>query len=406
MQILWISYINSWTPTLANSIKKGNKLSIIVPTGGKNVDYEQVDDIDYYYLHIRSKDTMKRMSRNNFERYQTVITKVTPDIIHVHGTELNFAQIQNYTSIPVIISIQGILQAYRQFRNNYLQDSMIKPFCTIKNRIGCGGYLVMNKKFDRGTREYEKEILQKSKYFFCRTNWDRAQITFNNPQAQIFQGEELLRPDFYQKSGSWNLHDCQRYSIFMPSGFNPIKGMYLAVKTLGLLKKLYPHVSLNIPGIKESEFYRQGISDWLFGEEYIRYTRHLILKNGLKESIHFLGRLNAEEMATQMQKANVFLSPSSIDNSPNAVGEATMIGMPIVTTAVGGVLSMLKDEVSCLFTPAGDEYTMAYQIMRLFESDSLATNIAQGAYQVALKRHNKQTTVQQYLNAYQTIIEQ
>ena len=73
---------------------------------------------------------------------------------------------------------------------------MIKPFCTIKNRIGCGGYLVMNKKFDRGTREYEKEILQKSKYFFCRTNWDRAQITFNNPQAQIFQGEELLRPDF------------------------------------------------------------------------------------------------------------------------------------------------------------------------------------------------------------------
>lgn len=44
--------------------------------------------------------------------------------------------------------------------------------------------------------------------------------------------------------------------------------------------------------------------------------------------------------------------------------------------------------------------------MRLFESDSLATNIAQGAYQVALKRHNKQTTVQQYLNAYQTIIEQ
>ena len=174
MQILWISYINSWTPTLANSIKKGNKLSIIVPTGGKNVDYEQVDDIDYYYLHIRSKDTMKRMSRNNFERYQTVITKVTPDIIHVHGTELNFAQIQNYTSIPVIISIQGILQAYRQFSNNYLQDSMIKPFCTIKNRIGCGGYLVMNKKFDRGTREYEKEILQKSKYFFCRTNWDRA----------------------------------------------------------------------------------------------------------------------------------------------------------------------------------------------------------------------------------------
>lgn len=37
---------------------------------------------------------MKRMTRENFEHYQTVITKVMPDIIHVHGTELNFAQIK------------------------------------------------------------------------------------------------------------------------------------------------------------------------------------------------------------------------------------------------------------------------------------------------------------------------
>lgn len=132
----------------------------------------------------------------------------------------------------------------------------------------------------------------------------------------------------------------------------------------------------------------------------------MIFENKLKDNIHFLGKLNAEEMTIQMQKANIFLSPSSIDNSPNVVGEATMIGTPIVATAVGGVLSMLKDEISCLFAPAGDEYTIAYQIKRLFDNDSLATKISQGAYQVALKRHNKQITIQQYLNAYQAIIEQ
>ena len=50
MQILWISYINSWTPTLVSLLKKENKLSIIVPTGGKSTDYEQVDDVDYTSL--------------------------------------------------------------------------------------------------------------------------------------------------------------------------------------------------------------------------------------------------------------------------------------------------------------------------------------------------------------------
>ena len=69
MQILWISYISSWTPTLVDLIKRENRLAIIVPTGGKVVNYEQIDDVDYYYLHLHPQDTMKRMNRNNFEHY-------------------------------------------------------------------------------------------------------------------------------------------------------------------------------------------------------------------------------------------------------------------------------------------------------------------------------------------------
>ena len=110
-------------------------------------------------------------------------------------------------------------------------------------------------------------------------------------------------------------------------------------------------------------------------------------------------------MANEMLKANVFLSPTSIDNSPNSIGEATMIGVPVVTTPVGGIPSMLKDEESCLFAPAGDVYMMAYQIKRIFNDSELAIKLSKNAHQIALLRHNPDSTVTQYINAYEAIVE-
>lgn len=111
-------------------------------------------------------------------------------------------------------------------------------------------------------------------------------------------------------------------------------------------------------------------------------------------------------MMRQMQRAHVFLSPSSIDNSPNAIGEATMIGIPIVTTPVGGVTSFLKDEETALFAPAGDPYMIAYQIKRIFDNDNLAITLSKNAQKIALERHDIDKTTKQYLNIYRQIIQQ
>lgn len=94
------------------------------------------------------------------------------------------------------------------------------------------------------------------------------------------------------------------------------------------------------------------------------------------------------------------MSPTSIDNSPNTIGEAMMIGIPIVTTAVGGILSFLKDKETCLLAPAGDEYVIAYKIMQLFEDQELSQKLSNNAYLVALQRHNIETTILQYREIY------
>lgn len=222
----------------------------------------------------------------------------------------------------------------------------------------------------------------------------------------IFHGEEILRDPFYSHSGQWKHEACIPHRIFMPSGFNPIKGLHLAIKSIALLKPFYPDIKLTVPGLPLHIFKYSRIKSKLCGEEYVNYVKHLVSINGLENHVEFLPRLNAEEMAKEMLKANVFLSPSSIDNSPNAVGEATMIGVPIVVTPVGGIPSFLRDEDSCLLAAAGDEYIMAYQIKRVFDDAPLATKLSEGAFKVALKRHNKEVATMQYLDAYKQIINQ
>lgn len=403
MRILWITYISSWTPTLLNAIKGEVQLALIIPSGGFD-EFKHVENgVTYYSIKLKDEERLNSMSLSTFAKYNVIFNDFAPDVIHVHGTEANYAQLQNYTDIPIITSIQGILSGCIPYYNNFLENKKLRKFSSLKNLLGYGGIESIYKGFIKRSVAYENQILHTGKYFFCRTYWDKAWVMFSNPNANIFQGEELLRSEFYKESHSWSVNKCNRHSIFMPSGFNPIKGLYLAVKAVALLKKYYNDITLIVPGVSYDDVFKNSIWELIKGEKYIRYVRNIIEEEGLKKNIFFVGRLSAEQMAEKMKESNVFLSPSSIDNSPNAVGEATMIGIPVVTTPVGGVPSFLRDEESCLFAPAGDEYMMAYQIMRIFNNDDLATRLSHAAGIVANKRHNIEEVSRAYLNAYKTI---
>jgi len=404
MKILWISVYASWTGPLLKELSKNNDVTLIMSSPlNKN---KSENNITIYNLNISDKETKNVLAKEIFDKYKRIIDRIKPDIIHIHGTEKNYGQLLHFIeNIPIVVSIQGILGGYIQFGEGYIKEEEISQFRTIKNFLHRGGYRERVSICQNGYRTYEKDILSNGKYFFCRTNWDKAWVMFSNPNAKIYQGEELLRQPFYDKSGSWNYEECSKHTIFMPSGFNPIKGLHIALKTVVLLKKFFPNVKLVVPGLPKHILAYEGLKARIIGEEFVNYCKDIIKKNHIEENVVLLDRLDAEGMAREMKNANVFLSPSTIDNSPNAVGEAMMVGCPIVCTPVGGTTSFMKDEQNCLLSPAGDEYIAAYQIKRLFDDQELASRLGKAAHQTALKRHDKEATVKQYIDAYENIIQ-
>lgn len=406
MRILWISFLGSWTEPLLKQLvlSPGLKLGFLLPAKDKGKNEFEVSNVDMFYVDLKLKSLYENMSLDMASKFKEVIDQFKPDLIHVHGTEKNWAQIQNHVpSIPIVISIQGIMMGYRRFGLNFLEKGDYQKYNSLKNVFGYGGATSMKKLFMK-SYSYEADIFKEGKYFIGRTDWDKAHVLFRNPGAEYFYGEELLRSPFYEKANTWKLHKCDSHTVFMPSGFTPIKGLHWALEAIALVKKFCPRVKLVVPGIPSQFIAQSKFKRALVGESFTTFIFDKIKKLGIEENVLFLPNLNAEQMAGQMQKANVFLSPSSIDNSPNAIGEAMMIGVPVVTTPVGGITSFMQDNETCLFAGSGDPYLMAFQIKRIFDDAELANGLSKRAHIVALKRHSVNETRQQYIEIYKTVI--
>lgn len=407
MKVLWISFFAPWTMPMLKAIQTRCEIEMIVPSEGEESYYiEEKDGIRFHHLGFKHNHGIYcTMDDAIARRYISIIQLVCPDIIHIQGTEKNLGQIQNFVKdIPVVINIQGLLSGCLPYNTAFIKEKDIRPFRSIKNMLGHQGLYSADRVCERGIKNYENDILANAKYVMGRTQWDRARTLFANPDSYYFECEELLRPSFYKNAGRWSVKESKRHTIMMPAGFNPLKGMHIAIKATALLKKFFPDVVLKVPAIPISILNRKGIVEKVFGEEYLSYCKDFINKNKLENNVVFLPRLNEKEMVQEMLSSNVFLSCSSIDNSSNAVGEATMLGVPIVVTAVGGLISFMHDEQNCLLSASGDEYMIAFQIRRLFEDDDLCNRLSNAEQSTANKRHNIQRTAESAIQGYNQII--
>jgi len=72
------------------------------------------------------------------------------------------------------------------------------------------------------------------------------------------------------------------------------------------------------------------------------------------------------EVAEEMAQATMLLFPTRVDNSPNAVKEAVVRGLPVVASAVGGIPDYVSPGQNGLLFPAGNlgEFTQSIRAAR------------------------------------------
>ena len=91
---------------------------------------------------------------------------------------------------------------------------------------------------------------------------------------------------------------------------------------------------------------------------------------------HFKGKLSKEEWIKLSEGYDIFINTTLIDNTPVSVIEAMALGLPVVSTNVGGIPYLISNEENGLLVKPRDAEAMAKGILRLMENPEFAENLS------------------------------
>ncbi|MBD3583424.1 glycosyltransferase family 4 protein [Flavobacterium selenitireducens] len=109
--------------------------------------------------------------------------------------------------------------------------------------------------------------------------------------------------------------------------------------------------------------------------------RQLALSYGL--DVSFTGRLSKPEWMHLSTDCDFFINTSNVDNSPFSLVEAAALGLPIVSTNVGGIPYLFTNGVSARLVKKGDAAQMSEAIESLIEDSEYTQNLIQKSLQLA-----------------------
>lgn len=310
------------------------------------------------------------------DEFAGILQMFKPDVIHIWGTEyphtLALIEACEEKGIidRVIINIQGLVSVYAK----HFLKGIPEEYCVRRDKNGSSMLNEMKLYQKRGVLEIS--AIQKVQYVIGRTTWDRSCTYWINNNIKYYYCNEILREEFYERRGKWKKANCVEHSIFISQGFYSIKGLHFLLEACVLLIKKYPDLKVYIAG-----------TNILANKEltsYAAYIKELLDKYELQNILHFLGSLDEIKMCEQYQLANVFVMPSTIENSPNSICEAMMIGVPIVAANVGGTNTLITHEKEGLLYQYDAPYMLAYYIKEIFEENIDIEIMSQNAVKQAI----------------------
>lgn len=385
-----ISWIDAMSQRLA--INENVELAIV---SGANVKLPQKKTIDNVVYYIVPKDWDK------VNYWDEIVKDFKPDVAHLYGTENrhNLLFIQSYPSIPIIVSLQGILTEYiRHFDAGIGYWTRVK-YTTLKDLFFPTGFFSEAKLMKKRSK-YEREILSQVKNVEGRSTWDRVSAMNINSNLNYYFCPRMIRRPFFD--AKWDVNKIEKHSIYISQGYSPEKGLHYLFEAVAKLKNRYPDIKIYVSGI--DKLHSSSLKSKWFPSGYIKYLRDLMLKNGITDNVCFTGKLSADGVASYLMKVHVAVIASSIENAPNSLAEAMVVGTPTIASFVGGNMDMsIHKETGFLYT-YNEPNMLAEYIRQIFESNDLANTFSLNARKLARSVHDPETLENTLLNIYKTLL--
>ena len=394
-----------WVENLVNSLSDIKTIELFVSFFTpilKKTNVVEVDGVSY--IGLPADDKRLNNCTPFMKRTLTdIVAIVKPDVIHIIGTErmYNYELFKLLDKNNIVLSVTGLVSFCSQHYFGQIEKKTFF-FPSIGDFLRRGGPIKEQRLFQKWGKT-EKKLISEAKYVIGRTSWDYACTKSINPAIQYFYCGEILNPIYFKEQ--WSLNTCVQHSIFVSQGSYPLKGLHRLFEAFPEILQCYPDACIYIagPDLWKATSFKDKIKQTTYAKYLMKLAKQL---NIPRDKIVFTGPLSPEQMKKQYIKSNVFVMPSIIENSPNSLGEAMLLGMPCVASYVGGIPDMINHEEDGFLYSADEPYMLAYYIKKIFENTGLAISIGNAARVSALKRFNKENVIDSTLNIYRNIYNQ
>lgn len=408
----WLSGLSE---TILNRQKENDiELGVCFPAAGELAEFGQeisVSGTDAklnafgFYEDVQRAEVYEEKTE---KRLREIMDLFKPDMIHCFGTEFphTLAAVKAFGHRErTLVGIQGLCSIYaKHFRADLPEDVWRR--ITFRDFVRKDDLRRQHEKFvQRGA--YEVEAVQRAGHITGRTNWDKKYTGEWNPDAKYHFMNETLRSNFYE--GRWEEGSCQKYSVFLSQGDYPIKGLHYLLQAMPEILREYPETEIYVAGNSIIKSAAQkgiaGIKGKLKLESYGKYILQLLKNTRTLQKVHFLGRLDAVRMKEQYLRSHVYVCSSSIENSSNSVGEAMLLGMPVVCADVGGLADIFAGGEDGIFYQAGDVGKLAEAVKTMFAGGEEVERYRSSARAHAQKNHDPQKNYARLVEIYREIVQ-
>lgn len=411
MKILWfevtqpLRYKNTgrvvagWQDALEDLVRseKDIELYIAFECSDPNATSCVIDGVTYIpmptcYSFIESKLniwTWRINEKKIIELGKKTINEVKPDLIHVFGNEWPFGLLAQHTSIPLVIHIQGSIVPYHNALYPPRYNGFTFALASGLKLRRLWHRIQINYKF-MSRLEMEKRIWKCVKHYMGRTSWDRALVNTLTKNSTYHHVEEALRSEFLNNTRLWQCPECNKLRLLTIGCGTFWKGVDVLLKTAHVLKEAGVDFEWNVAGGMPIE-----LRNIVEKKERLSYSEN---------NINFLGLCPPEKLIDIMCHSTIYVHTAYIENSPNSICEAQIIGMPIVSTMVGGISTLIRDKEEGELLPANDPWQIANAIIELSNDKERMKMYSLNSRQHALERHNPANIKNQLLNCYNELL--
>ncbi|MFT7114568.1 MAG: glycosyltransferase involved in cell wall biosynthesis [Candidatus Azotimanducaceae bacterium] len=203
-------------------------------------------------------------------------------------------------------------------------------------------------------KRFEKSSEKRRKFWY-----DAYRVISPSKYLQDYFQKQNIPTELIPNGIALKDYTFKERNVFVPNLLyvRALHGIYnpeMAIKVLHQIAIKYPRAKLCMVGPAK--------------DDSLQKCKALALELGIENRVEFTGRLSKPDWLALSTKFDVFINPTHFDNLPVSVIEAMALGIPVVSTNVGGLPYLIDDNRTGLLVEDNDTAAMAAGICSIIEN--------------------------------------